>query len=161
MALGVFFGLLIPLAQIPVTAAATVALRANLPVAVAGTLISNPVTFAPICYTVYHLGSWATGKTALPSGKAEMSVTPEEKRGILQRIKALGKSLLAGLACLTGVSTYVLIDQLWPWRTQNRWRNRNGKQEAVLNSGWGWGRRSWADALPLPWKAHGYSIPRP
>ena len=70
-ALGVFFGLLIPLAQIPVTAAVTVALRANLPVAVASTLIS-PVTFAPIHY-----------------------------------------------------------------------------------SGWGKGRRSWADALPLPWKAHG------
>lgn len=46
VALGVFFGLLITLAQIPVTAAATIVLRANLPAVAASTLISNPVTFA-------------------------------------------------------------------------------------------------------------------
>lgn len=59
VALGVFFGLLIPLAQIPLTAAAVV-LRANQPAATASTLISNPVTFAPLYYTAYHLGSWVT-----------------------------------------------------------------------------------------------------
>jgi len=37
MALGFFFGLLVPLALIPLTAAAAVALRANVPAAVAST----------------------------------------------------------------------------------------------------------------------------
>ena len=40
VALGVFFGLLIPLAQIPLSAAAAVVLRANLPAAAASTLVS-------------------------------------------------------------------------------------------------------------------------
>lgn len=61
VALGVFFGLLIPLAQIPLTAAAAIVLRANLPAAAASTLISNPVTFGPLYYTAFQLGSWLTG----------------------------------------------------------------------------------------------------
>lgn len=61
--LGVFFGLLIPLAHIPVMAAAAIVLRANLPAAATSTLISNPVTFGPLYYAPYHLGSWLTGET--------------------------------------------------------------------------------------------------
>lgn len=127
VALGVFFGLLIPLAQIPVTAAAAIVLRANLPAAAASTLISNPVTFAPLYYTAYHLGAWLTGETALPSENAGTRGVPEENKTVLQRIKALGKPLLVGLsimACIAGVTTYVLIDLLWRWRTGARWRRR-------------------------------------
>jgi uncharacterized protein (DUF2062 family) len=71
VALGVFFGLLIALAQIPLAAA--VVLRTNPPAAAAGTLISNPVTFAPLYYMAYHLGAWVTGETAIPSEDAETS----------------------------------------------------------------------------------------
>lgn len=45
VSLGVFFGLLVPVAQIPLSVAAAVVVRANVPTAVASTLISNPVTF--------------------------------------------------------------------------------------------------------------------
>jgi uncharacterized protein (DUF2062 family) len=48
IAAGVFFGLLIPLAQIPLAAAAAYVMRANLPAAVVGTLISNPFTYVPL-----------------------------------------------------------------------------------------------------------------
>src|SRR5690606_5517404 len=48
VALGIFFGLLIPLAQIPLTAVAAIILRANLPAAAASTLVTNPVTFGPV-----------------------------------------------------------------------------------------------------------------
>jgi uncharacterized protein (DUF2062 family) len=70
MALGVFFGLLIPLAQIPLSAAAAVALRANVPAAVASTLVTNPVTFGPIYYAAWRVGSAMLGEpgdTAPPS----------------------------------------------------------------------------------------------
>jgi hypothetical protein len=50
VALGVFFGLLIPIAQIPLSAAAAIVLRANIPTAMASTLVSNPVTYAPLYY---------------------------------------------------------------------------------------------------------------
>jgi uncharacterized protein (DUF2062 family) len=73
------------------------------------------------------LGAWVTGETAFPSESAETRGVPEKDRTVLQRIEALGKPLLVGLsimACLAGVTTYVLIDLLWRWRTKARWRRR-------------------------------------
>ncbi|MDP3538688.1 MAG: DUF2062 domain-containing protein [Azonexus sp.] len=130
VALGVFFGLLVPLAQIPVTAAAAIVLRANLPVAAASTLITNPLTFAPLYYSAYRLGGWVIGEIAIPAEDAAATSWPEEDKSALQRIKALGKPLLVGLsimACLAGVMTYLLVDIIWRWRTRKRWRSR-GKE---------------------------------
>jgi uncharacterized protein len=47
-ALGVFFGLIIPMGQMPLAAAAAILLRAHLPAAALGTLVSNPFTVGPI-----------------------------------------------------------------------------------------------------------------
>lgn len=127
VALGVFFGLLIPLAQIPVTAAAAVVLRANLPAAAASTLISNPVTFAPLYYAAYQLGAWVTGESTPPVEDEEARNLPEADKTLWQRVSTLGKPLLVGLsimACLAGALTYLVIDLLWRWRTRARWRRR-------------------------------------
>lgn len=128
VSLGVFFGLLIPLAQIPVTAAAAIVLRANLPAAAASTLITNPLTFAPIYYSAYRLGAWVTGESKPPVEDKEARNPATENRTSWQRVAALGKPLLVGLsiiACLAGALTYLLIDVYWRWRTGTRWRQRN------------------------------------
>lgn len=126
VALGVFFGLLIPLAQLPVTAAVAIALKANLPVAAASTLITNPVTFAPLYYGAYRLGSWVTGEVA-PPPKLPGTASPETEMTMWQRIAALGKPLIVGLSLLAivgGLATYFLIDLAWRWRiTQRRKRS--------------------------------------
>ncbi|MCU0762467.1 MAG: DUF2062 domain-containing protein [Hydrogenophaga sp.] len=70
MALGIFFGLLIPVAQIPFSAATAVLLRANLPMAVASTLVTNPVTFGPVYYGAYHLGKAVLGERPLTDEQA-------------------------------------------------------------------------------------------
>ncbi|MGL4189515.1 MAG: DUF2062 domain-containing protein, partial [Sphaerotilus sulfidivorans] len=57
-AIGVFFGFLIPIAQIPVSAAVAVALRANVPSAMASTLVTNPITFPPVYYAAWQVGGW-------------------------------------------------------------------------------------------------------
>lgn len=130
VALGIFFGLLIPIAQIPITAAAAIILRANLPVAAASTLVTNPVTFAPVYYGAYQLGSWVTGDTTTPIDLPDPDahqVEVSEELGFFDRIQALGKPLLVGLAILAttmGVLTYVLIDLVWRLRTAVRWRKR-------------------------------------
>jgi len=124
----VFIGLLIPLAQIPVTAAAAVVLRANLPVAAASTLISNPVTFGPLYYAAYRLGGWVTGETSLPQDP-EAKQAPEPDKTLWQRVTSLGKPLLVGLlimASLSGLATYAITDLYWRWRTNQRWRGRKG-----------------------------------
>ena len=128
VALGVFFGLLIPVAQIPLSVAAAVLLRANVPAAVASTLVSNPLTFAPIYYGAYRLGVWVTSEKAPPQdieviGTQEL----ENTLSLWQRIAALGKPLVVGLcitALLMGLLSYGLISLVWRWRTVSKRRGR-------------------------------------
>jgi hypothetical protein len=126
VALGVFFGLLIPVAQIPFSAAAAVALRANLPAAAASTLVTNPVTFAPIYFAAYRVGAWITGNTATPAPEALEGRELPADAGFWERIGALGKPLLAGLAvmaALCGLLAYLLISlgwRLWVWGRRRR-----------------------------------------
>lgn len=128
VAMGVFFGLLIPIAQIPLAATAAIVLRANVPAAIASTLVTNPVTFAPIYYAAYRTGSWIVGGT---EGDAESEpARAQEHAGLWQRVTALGKPLLTGLvlfATLAGLLAYGLITLGWRlWilrrRRQRQWR---------------------------------------
>lgn len=120
VALGVFFGLLIPVAQIPLSAAAAVILRANVPAAAASTLVTNPVTFGPIYYAAYQLGTWVTGQDARPRALARtQNPPPEAEVGMWQRLRALGLPLLVGLgitATLMGLVSYGLISLAWYFR---------------------------------------------
>jgi len=124
VALGVFFGLLIPIAQIPVSVAVAVVLRANIPAAAASTLVTNPITFGPVYYGAYHLGAWVTGAKAVPAPAIA------EDASLWERVTALGRPLLVGLAItavLVGLTTYVLIALIWRWRILSKRRNRRAR----------------------------------
>ena len=131
VALGVFFGLLIPIAQIPLSVASAVVMRANIPAAVLSTLVSNPVTFGPIYYGAYRLGVWVTGSKELPKtldlADPQASAEVPANVGVIKRITQLGKPLMVGLsitAVLTGLITYGLITLVWRWRTVSKRRDR-------------------------------------
>lgn len=136
VALGVFFGLLVPLAQIPLSAAAAVALRANLPVAVASTLVTNPATFGPIYYAAWRIGSALLGEP-MPDGDPEEM--PESDQPLdplpkdswvahaVARLLAVGKPLLLGLMVLasgSGLLAYALVSWAWALRVVLRRRRR-------------------------------------
>ncbi len=135
VAIGVFFGLLIPLAQIPLSAAAAVALRANVPIAVASTLVSNPATFAPIYYAAWRVGSALPGEPD-PGPDATMPEVAQAPEPIpneswlgqaVRRIAAVGKPLLLGLAIFSvtlGLLSYVLVSWLWTMRVRLKRRRR-------------------------------------
>lgn len=130
VALGVFFGLLIPIAQIPLSVAAAIIMRANIPTAVASTLVSNPVTFGPIYYGAYRLGVWVTGSKERPKTidlhDPQHALEPEDTT-FWQRITNLGKPLLVGLsitAVLMGLLTYGITSLIWRWRTLAKRRGR-------------------------------------
>lgn len=130
VALGVFFGLLIPVAQIPLSAAAAIILRANVPAAAASTLVTNPVTFAPIYYAAYQLGLWVTGKNAPADLSADTprAVKDSADVGLWTRVKNMGRPLLIGLAIMSslmGVLTYFVITLVWRWRVLAKRRGRN------------------------------------
>lgn len=131
VALGIFFGLLIPVAQIPLSVGAAVMLRANVPAAAVSTLVTNPLTFGPLYYAAYKLGHWVTGtptRTIDPAlspsnGHAQTDTNgvdaaalPKEEVRLWQRVTALGKPLLLGLAIiatLMGLLSYALIALTW------------------------------------------------
>lgn len=112
VAIGLFFGLLIPIAQIPFASVAAIALRANLAVAVASTLITNPLTMAPIYYVAYRLGAWVTGSTTAKV------VSFSGASALWENITTICMPLFAGLGIMAIVSSlvgYLLITQVWAW----------------------------------------------
>lgn len=143
VALGVFFGLLIPIAQIPFAAGTAVLMRANVPVAVGSTLVTNPVTFAPIYLLAHRLGATLLGEPDSPppslEGRAHQMerMAPESDAGwwkrLWQALLALGKPLLLGLAILAvtiGALAYGLIMLFWRLRTTWHWKQRRKRRGA-------------------------------
>lgn len=138
LALGIFFGLLIPVAQIPVSATLAVLLRANLPVAVASTLVTNPVTFGPVYYGAYHLGRWVLQEPPLSDADATQALEQPEASAATAAtgwrehlahgwtyVSTVGKPLVVGLAIVAsvcGVLVYFLASLLWVLKT--RWTRR-------------------------------------
>lgn len=139
MAIGVFFGFLIPFGQIPPAAAVAVLMRANVPMTIASTLVTNPVTFGPVYYGAYRLGRFVLLEpepTAeeLESLMAQSAPTPDvEALGFIDRIQnawqrlgQVGKPLFVGLgivATLSGLLTYALVHWMWLIRVRvARWR---------------------------------------
>lgn len=137
LALGIFFGLLIPVAQIPASATLAVLLRANLPVAVASTLVTNPVTFGPVYYGAYRLGRWVLHEPALSEAAATQVLETSQAeapqaQGLWGQLahgwtylSTVGKPLVVGLAIVAsvcGVSVYFLASLLWILKT--RWTRR-------------------------------------
>lgn len=135
LAIGLFFGLLLPTAQIPCSAALAMVLRANLPVAVAGTLVSNPITSVPLYYAAWRLGSAVLGEPQAtgwpgPADAAQVPVRPGLGgwlAGAWERLRAVGKPLMLGLAILattTGVLAYFMVSWIWRAKVVWAWRRR-------------------------------------
>ncbi len=134
--IGVFFAFLIPVAQIPLSAAVSVALRANIPAAVAATLVNNPVTFPAVYYAAWRLGNLVLGRQA---NEAEAPVIPAASEvaanphpdNLWQRSRAalasVGGPLLLGafiFACAFAVLSYGVVNGAWHLRVRLKRRAR-------------------------------------
>lgn len=139
-AIGVFFGLLIPVAQIPVSAGIAVLLRANVPSAVASTLVTNPVTFGPVYYAAWVVGNRILGPAASGPqqgpGVPEALVAPAPEHPvqgaswlarIWHQIAGVGKPLLLGLVLFAvgfGLVVWLLVHLIWRLHVQLKRRRR-------------------------------------
>lgn len=126
---GVFFGLLIQLAQIPLSAIFAVILRANISVAAFSTLVSNPLTFPGIYYFAYKLGEHLLGTTSklieITSVSDELM---QESASVISVFLNTGKPVLLGLACFAiffSIAGYFLTSLVWSIHTKLRWARRN------------------------------------
>jgi uncharacterized protein (DUF2062 family) len=138
VAVGLFFGLLVPFAQIFLAAVAAIVFRVNLPVAAASTLVSNPLTFPGIYYIAYKLGEFLTQRRQpVPESVIESDI---QEAIVVQQGDAtgwfphlliwfesvglpvtVGLSLLAIVAALAG---YFAVSAAWKLRTRLRWHGR-------------------------------------
>lgn len=137
VAVGLFFGLLVPVAQILGAAVAAVWLRVNLPVAALSTLVTNPLTFAPIYYLAYRIGVGVVGSEAPAAARVvEEGVQALSGAGWLEYALGVGKPLVVGLAILavgSAATGYLVVSLAWRAFTLARlMRKRRGRREPVL-----------------------------
>lgn len=126
MAIGVFFAFIVPLAQAPAAGATAMLLRSNLPVALASTLVSNPLTYAPIYYAAYRVGDALVPASLAGESPSSASTPPAASDGSVH----VGKSLAVGLtlfAVLGAVIAYFATHWLWRWQVSRRWRQRRAR----------------------------------
>ncbi len=139
--IGVFFGFLTPILQIVFAAFFAVLLRANLPVAVASTLVTNPITYGPVFVSAYHVGAWILGESV---DKAQVSAiaagshdTSGAARTWRERITAIGKPFMVGLATFAiigGTVAYFMTLLLWRLVTVLRVRKRKERAATVAKT---------------------------
>jgi len=113
MALGIFAGLILPVGQVFLAAALAPAVRANLVVAAAATLITNPFTFPLIYWAAYQVGDTVLGNLTQQQATALAASLP----------------IIVGLlifAVLGAIAGYVAVRLGWRIWIARRWRRRTG-----------------------------------
>jgi uncharacterized protein (DUF2062 family) len=120
LAVGLFAAFALPVGQFALAALLAIPLRANVPLAAAATLVSNPITFAPIYIGAYKLGSFMLRHS--PSGGAGDLATSIGAT-ILQVSgpTALGLFIIAAICSITG---FAAATAWWRYRLLRRWTRR-------------------------------------
>ena len=123
VAMGVFFGLMIPIAQIPAAAIASLMLRGNLWIAAVSTLVSNPLTYGPLYYFAYRLGAGVIRARTPANLTAEAVEQPMRMIDSLAQawawITGIGQPLLLGMLIMAVTGAFIAY-----WGTQLVWRMR-------------------------------------
>jgi uncharacterized protein len=139
-AIGLFFSVAIPVAQIPFAALVAVYFRVNVPVAIFGTLLSNPFTTPAILFFAYQLGSLVVGhaQPAHAGIVAQVAQPSVNEPGFIRDalnwvmywidwIQSAGWPLVIGLALMSvllAVAGYVGVKVIWRMQAGLRWKKR-------------------------------------
>ena len=105
--------------------------RANLPIALAMTWITNPITFIPINYGIYKIGQWLTGDSSPYYPLSALHWQGADVIAIVmhlgQWLGSLGKPFLVGslaVAITSALGGYILTQGIW--RLTALWHNDAG-----------------------------------
>ncbi|MFC4295697.1 DUF2062 domain-containing protein [Novosphingobium tardum] len=119
VALGLFIGVIIPMAHFIVAALLAVFVRANVPAALVATFVGNPVTVLALWALAYKVGELmlhADAMTAIAPVARTMQQTQTDV--LLQRITGAGLDTALGLlviASLTASVGFLLTGWVWRW----------------------------------------------
>ena len=126
VALGLFFGIVIPIAQTPVAALFAVSARANLAVAAFCTFITNPFTTPFIYLGAYeaglHILRMQEKAPLLAGGSMDQNV-----QALIARLLDAPLPTAVGLLLISTVSSvlgYWLVNVLWRVHVRRRWARR-------------------------------------
>jgi|SRR5690606_20729410 uncharacterized protein (DUF2062 family) len=149
-AIGLFFAFIIPIGQIPLSVIAAIAFRANIPIAVLGTFLTNPFTFPAVFWAAYTIGSLLLGRGNKVVDEAIIAqsdqVTPEAAiihhdflewlNTTITWLSNAGLPFLLGtivLAIIGAIVGYMLTHAIWQlrstFRRQRVARNRRKRME--------------------------------
>lgn len=122
LAIGLFWAFIpIPMQMLPSTAFA-LALRANVPAAIAGAWVTNPLTMAPAILLCYHVGAGILG---VPTHELSVRLSWDWLTGELLRYWQpflLGCVIIGTAAAALG---YYAIQLLWRWHVVRAWERRS------------------------------------
>jgi uncharacterized protein (DUF2062 family) len=130
VALGTVTGILFPFAHMPLAAVLALPARANVPTAVAVTLINNPLTVPFIWWAAYDIGRWVLRlDREVPDQPIATNV--HAHAGWLHWLVAQGgPALLVGLVILAIAAAalgYAGTAFGWRWWIARKWRRRHGR----------------------------------
>lgn len=126
MGIGLFFGLLLPVAQFLFAVSCAIWLRGHVAIAAAATLVTNPLTFAPVYWLAHRVGGILLGQPRA-QGIAQAAAVEAETQaaaaaqgwlaGMWETFLEAGPALLLGLSVLAvsaALLGFALTWLLWP-----------------------------------------------
>jgi len=136
VAVGAFSGLMGGPIQMITAAVLAIIFRVNVPVAVASTWYTNPITAVPLTYLSYKIGTFVTGQSGKPLVHFSYDWTNKDWIGALPAffhwLIQLGPSFLLGafiLALSLAAISYVGIRLLWRLHIVTHWRRRKKQRD--------------------------------
>lgn len=128
VAIGLFFGLLLPLAQFLFAVAFAIWLRGHVAVAAAATFVTNPLTFAPLYWLAYRIGSTLLGQSRKESDADAAQVAAQAEAAVTQQgwfsatwhaVLNAGAPLMVGLVVMAVAGALIGFLLVWLlWRRQ-------------------------------------------
>lgn len=122
VAIGLFFAMLPIVGQMALAALVALWVRVNLPVAVAFTWVSNPLTYVPIYYPSYKLGALLLGVPRHDSGDIPVSID-----WIASELATIWKPLFLGsglVAVVVAAIGFTALNLTWRLAALNRLKRR-------------------------------------
>lgn len=135
IAIGCFIAFIPLPGQMLIAALLAIFLRANLPLAILGTWLTNPFTFLPLNFLIFKIGKWFTQENAKPAPYLSLNFSwdihtwPQLALNFFHWFKQLSKPFLIGLpitALLASGLAYFItlifwrLTISWQWHTRHR-----------------------------------------
>lgn len=123
VALGLFVGFLIPIGQIAAAALLALSVRGNLLVAALVTFVTNPLTFPPIYYAAYRLGTFLIDAISRAPTTLKPSMGFDAVQWLASALVPTALGLLI-FGCLSSLAGFTLVHVAWRLWLGRQWRRR-------------------------------------